>query len=256
MAKHLKGFAMPMPNILSASTQFATRVTVGNALSAKQDRAENARRLADLIGLRAGDPRPLTRADYVRVAERYDVEPWKIHGVVDQEVPNGSGFDTEGRMICVPELHQWSKRTAFAYAKKCPDLHQDKFIQPSRVPKGHPYRLGNTDRWDVLARMAALDFDRALESSSFGAFQFMGFNWKKLSGPSYESVFDLVKYLYTGHRAQLDVIVRLWIADGGFEPLRRGDWVSFAKVQNGPARAIAYAGELREKAENRRIVYA
>jgi len=247
---------MPMPNILSASAQFATRSTVGNARAAKQDVAFNARRMAELIGLRAGDPRPLTKSDFIRVAERYDVEPWKIHGVIDQEVPNGTGFDNEGRMIAVPELHQWSKRTAFAYAKKFPELHQDKFIQPSRVPKGHPYRLGNLDRWDVIARMAAIDFDRALESCSFGAFQFMGFNWKKLSGPSYENAFEVVRYLYTGHRAQLDVIVRLWIADGGFEPLRKGDWVSFAKVQNGPARAVAYAGEVREKAENRRSVYA
>lgn len=242
---------------LKSPVNLAIRATVGNTLAAKQDRAENAARMAKLVNLRAKDPAPLTKNDFIRVGETYDIEPWKLHGLADQEVPNGNGFDAEGRLIVVPELHQWTKRTAHAYDTRYPEFFQDGFVQPSKVPKRHPYRMKNPDRWsEFLAPMAAIDFFRALESTSFGAFQFMGFNWRKLTSPTYENVFDVVEYLYSSQRAQLDVACRLLIADNGFEALRAGNWTKFARVQNGSGRPVAYGQEVAAKADARRSYYA
>lgn len=250
---------------LKAPVNYALRATIGNTIAAKQDRADNAARMAKLVGLRAIDRSPLKPPDFVRVGEQYDIEPWKLHGLSDQEVPNGNGFDQGGRLMAVPELHQWTKRTAHAYDKLYPDFFQDGFIAPSRVGPRHPYRIkynsdsktANEARWaEYIAPMAAINFDKALESCSWGAFQFMGFNWRKLVGPTYESAFEVIQYLYSSQRAQLDVACRLLIADNGFEALRRGDWTAFAKVQNGSARPIAYGQEVAEKANARRSYYA
>lgn len=241
------------------------RVTIGNGLAAKQDLVANQKRMAELINLRGVNLEPLKKEDFIRVGETHDIEPWKLNGVALQEVPGGSGFDSEGRLMAVPELHQWTKRTAHAYDLKYPEFRQDGFIDPAKVKKNHPYRItydgdkrrANEARWaEYIAVMAAIDFDRAIESTSWGAFQFMGFNWRKLVGPTYDDAFDVVKYLYTSQRAQLDVACRLLIADGGFEPLRRGDWVAFAKVQNGTRRPVAYAAEVKAKAENLKRFYA
>lgn len=234
------------------------RNTVGNGLAAKQDAVANQARMAELIQLRAERPDPLSKPDFIRVAETYDVDPWKLHAIALQEAPNGSGFDADGRLIAVPELHKWTERTAHAYDLKYPEFRQDKYIDPSLVGKNHPYRIkydnssrrANEARWgEYIAPMAAIDFDRALESTSWGAFQFMGFNWRKLVRPVFDDVFDVVKYLYTSQRAQLDVAVRLLIADGGFEPLRRDNWTAFAKVQNGTRRPVAYGAEVKAKAD-------
>lgn len=246
---------------LNATIRFA----VGNSVAAKQDRAINARRMAELITLRATDPRPLSKLDYIECGERHDVEPWKLQAVAYQEAPGGSGFDKNGRLMAVPELHQWTKRTAHAYDKTNPEFFQDGFIHPSKVGKNHPYRIcyngdrstANEARWaEYIGPMAAIDFDRALESTTFGAFQFAGFNWRKLTNPVFDDVFEVVKYLYQSQRSQLDIACRLLIADGGFEPLRAGDYQSFAKVQNGTGRYVAYAAEVKEKADHFRGQYA
>lgn len=242
---------------LKAPVNTLLRATIGNTMAAQQQRADNARRMANLITLRAGDQRPLTKIDFIRVAEEYDVEPWKLQGLALQEVPNGNGFDVNGRLVAVPELHIWTSRTAHAYDKKYPEFFQDGYIPPGKVRAGHPYRVNNEKRWgNYIGSMAAIDFDRALESTSWGAFQFMGFNWRKLKSPAYENVFEVVKYLYSNQRAQLDVACRLLIADGGFEALRKGDWTTFGRVQNGRARPAAYGAEVAEKAEKFRSHYA
>lgn len=228
------------------------RFAVGNSIAAKQDRAENARRVADLVCLRAQSPRRLEKIDFIRVAEEHGVEPWKLHALADIESRRG-GFDNDGRAIAVPELHKFSEFTFRAYDKTDPDLSTAKWVHPAKVKPGHPYTLDNTGRWDILVRQAVLDFDAALKASSWGAFQIMGFNFAKLN---FDAPIELVRRVYEGERAQLDLAVRYLIAEGGFDPLIKGDFVSAAIVQNGPGKPKEYAAEWRTASKTRQGQYA
>jgi len=224
------------------------RLAVGNSIAAKQDRAENARQVAELVCLRPESAERLATMDFRRVAEESGIEPWKLHGMADIEARRG-GFAANGRSISVPELHKFSQFTFRAYDKTHPDLSIEKWIHPSKVKPGHPYRLDNEGRWDILARQAALDFDAAIRAASWGAFQIMGFNYRKLG---FDAPMELVRYVYRGERAQLELAVRYLIVDGGFEPLLKNDYVSAAVVQNGPGKPKEYAAEWREASEKRR----
>lgn len=236
---------------LAPLAQAANRLTVGAIRDSKQDRAVNAAAVAALVCMRPVNPTRLQKADYVRVAEERGVEPWKLHGLTDIESRSG-GFDNHGHAIMVPELHQFSKRTANAYDVKFPDLSIPKWIHPAKVKKGHPYLLDNLGRWDILARQAALNFDAAIASASWCAFQCMGFNFKKLN---FNSPIELVQYLYLGERQQLDVAVRLLIADDGFEALVKGDYYRAAIVQNGTGKPKEYAADWARAANIRKGNY-
>lgn len=228
------------------------RFAVGNALAAKQDRANNAATMAYLVGLKAQNPSRLERIDFQRVAEEHGVEPWKLHGLTDIESRKG-GFDNDGRAIMVPELHKFSEFTFRAYDESDPDLSIRNWIHPAKVKAGHPYTLDNPARWDVLARQAALDFDAALRAASWGAFQIMGFNYQALN---FDTPLDLVRRVYEGERAQLDIAVRFLIAEGGFGPLLKGDFYRAAIVQNGTGKPREYAAEWKAASLKRRELYA
>lgn len=228
------------------------RFAIGNSVAAKQDRSLNAARVAELVSLRPSTPERLQTLDYRRVAEEHGIEPWKLHGMADIESRRG-GFDNDGRAIMVPELQWFSEFTFHAYDKTDPDLSIPKWIPPAKVKSGHPYLLENLGRWDVLARQAAIDFDAAIKAASWGAFQIMGFNFNKFN---FSNPFELVQYVYQGERYQLDLAVRYLIADGGFEPLLKGDYYRAAIVQNGTGKPKEYAAEWKAASEARRGQYA
>lgn len=228
-----------------------TRFAVGNAVAAKQDRAQNALRVASLVGMQPLRSSRLEKSDFVRVGEERGVEAWKLHGLTDIESRRG-GFDNDGRAIMVPELHKFSEFTFQAYDKAHPDLSAKKWIHPAKVKPGHPYTLDNSGRWDVLARQAALSFDAAIKAASWGAFQIMGFNYKALN---FDTPLELVRAIYEGERRQLDLAVQFLISQGGFEALLRGDYFRAAIVQNGTGKPREYAAEWKAAAEMRRGQY-
>jgi hypothetical protein len=234
-----------------AVVRAVTGVTVGAVRDAKQDRARNAQLMAELVSLRPENAKRLDESDFRRVGEQHGVPPWKLHAMADIE-SNRGGFDADGRAIVVPELHQFAKRTAHAYRTSHPEFYQAEFIVPSKVPRGHPYKIDNAGRWDVLARLAALNFDAALESTSWGAFQLMGFHWRLFN---FSSPLDLVRALYESERRQLDFAVRLLIAGDGFDALCAGDWKTAARCQNGPGNVASYAAKWEAAADKRRALY-
>ena len=239
-------------NVARGLPSALARFAVGNSLAAKQDRANNARVTAELVNLKAQNPMRLERIDFQRVAEEHGVEPWKLHGLTDIESRRG-GFDNDGRAIMVPELHKFSEFTLRAYDETNPDLSIRKWIHPARVKAGHPYTLDNAGRWDTLARQASLNADAAVRAASWGAFQIMGFNYAALH---FDTPLELVRRIYQGERAQLDLAVRYLIAEGGFDPLLKGDFYRAAIVQNGTGKPNEYAAEWKAASLKRREQYA
>lgn len=242
-----------MLNIVATGLPSAlARFAVGNSLAAKQDRADNARATAELVTLKAYNPKRLEQIDFLRIAEEHGVEPWKLHGLTDIESRRG-GFDNDGRAIIVPELHKFSEFTFRAYDATDPDLSIRNWTHPAKVKAGHPYTLDNPGRWDILARQAALNFDAAVRAASWGAFQIMGFNYAVLN---FDTPLDLVRRVYEGERAQLDLAVRYLIAEGGFDPLLKGDFYRASIVQNGTGKPKEYAAEWKAASLKRREQYA
>ena len=88
-----------------------------------------------------------------------------------------------------------------------------------------------------------LDEDAALQATSWGAFQIMGFHWKTLG---YASVQEMAATMDTAG-GQLDAFVRFVEADPVLvDALRRQDWHGFAGRYNGPGQVDHYAGRIAQ----------
>lgn len=75
----------------------------------------------------------------------------------------------------------------------------------------------------------------AFESTSWGAFQIMGFHWKNLG---FKSVEDFVASMMADEKSQLNIFVRFIQADASLHKALQGKkWSTFARIYNGPAYA-------------------
>lgn len=90
---------------------------------------------------------------------------------------------------------------------------------------------GQAERWQMLARAAALDRDAAYQSASWGIGQVMGAHWKMLG---YESVDHLVAEARSGFEGQLRLMLAFLDQAGLIPALAALDWRAFARGYNGP----------------------
>lgn len=91
---------------------------------------------------------------------------------------------------------------------------------------------GQAARWRLLERAAGIDRRAAYESTSWGLGQVMGAHWAWLG---YRNVEALVHEARSGLAGQLRLMARFIDRSGLADPLRRKDWVAFARGYNGPA---------------------
>ena len=97
--------------------------------------------------------------------------------------------------------------------------------------------------WAQVKAACALDEGAALQATSWGAFQIMGFHFKALG---YASVQEMVGAMETAG-GQLDAFVRFVEADAVLvDALRRQDWHAFAGRYNGPGQVDHYAGRIAQ----------
>ena len=91
---------------------------------------------------------------------------------------------------------------------------------------------GGTAEWQRLSQARTLDAAAANESTSWGAFQIMGYHWERLG---YASLDAFVASMHTSEAAQLDAFVRFIEADPALhKALKARKWAEFAKRYNGP----------------------
>ena len=133
----------------------------------------------------------------------------------------GKGFLEDGRPIILFERHRFHALTGGRFSHLHPYLS-------SSQPGGY---AGGTREWDRLAAAIDLDREAALQSTSWGIGQVMGFHWHKLG---YKDVQDLVNAAYRSEAAQLDMMLRyINHFPEAREGLRTKDWVRFAAAYNG-----------------------
>jgi hypothetical protein len=176
------------------------------------------------------DPRHLTDADLQRAAEQLRVDVAMVRAVNEVE-SHGSGFLADGRPVILFERHIMYRQLAAA-GMNADDLAAK---YPAVVnPKRGGYTGGATE-YGRLASARQLSESCALEATSWGLFQIMGFHWSRLG---YADVFAFVEAMKVSEAEQLDAFVRFVLADKAMlAALQARKWAKFAELYNGKAYA-------------------
>lgn len=188
--------------------------------------------------LAGGDCAQLLRNnDLVTAAERLGVPLASIYAVNEVE-SMGKGFLDNGKPVILFERHIMYRQ--LATVRNAGDdpaelkRHADQLAtaNPALVnPKPGGY-IGGTAEHQRLAMARLIDDTAALESASWGAFQIMGFHWKRLG---YASVQDFVAAMSAGESQQFDAFTRFIETDPTLhKALKARKWAEFAKLYNGP----------------------
>jgi hypothetical protein len=176
-----------------------------------------------------GTGKRLTASDYAAAAAIIDVPVATIRGVVDVEAA-GHGFDAANRPKILTEPHIFYKRLGAGEKR-------DKAVAAGiAYPRWgtKPYPPTSQGNYDRLALMIAIDANIALESTSWGLAQIMGFNFKDAG---YADATAMVEAFKTGEGEQLDAFMRLVDAWDLEDDLQRRDAKSFASHYNGASYA-------------------
>lgn len=188
--------------------------------------------------LAGGDCAQLLRNnDLVTAAERLGVPLASIYAVNEVE-SRGKGFLDNGKPVILYERHIMYRQLATPRnagddpAELKRHAGQLAVATPALVnPKPGGY-IGGTAEHQRLAMARLIDDTAALESASWGAFQIMGFHWKRLG---YASVQEFVAAMSAGESQQFDAFTRFIEIDPALhKALKARKWAEFAKLYNGP----------------------
>lgn len=170
----------------------------------------------------------LKQADLQNAAETLDISLASILAVNEVE-SLGTGFIKPTYPKILFERHIFWRQL----------IKQD--IDPVPISKKYPGVLsqqrggyaGGISEYTRLKVAKQINSDAAFESTSWGAFQIMGFHWESLG---FSSVNDFVADMMRDEKSQLDVFVRFILADTILlKALQQKKWTTFAKIYNGPA---------------------
>lgn len=190
--------------------------------------------------------RLLKHSDLVSAAHHLDVPLAAIMAVNTVE-SRGSGFFDNGLPAILYERHVMYRRLK-TYGLDVSDLRTR---YPYLVNPNWGGYIGGPKEHSRLNRAKRIHDVAALESASWGAFQIMGFHWKRLG---YRDVFQFVDLMHLNEGNHLDAFVRFIEADSKLHPaLKNQDWATFARIYNGPAYAKnAYDVKMSEAFEQYR----
>lgn len=181
------------------------------------------------LALAGGDCTPLLKnADLVSAAKRLGVQLAALYAVNEVESA-GRGFLGNGKPAILFERHvmhrQLGKARAAALAAQYPNL-----VNPR--PGGY---AGGVAEHQRLANARRIDDLAALESTSWGAFQIMGYHATALG---YASVHEFVERMHRNESEHFEAFVRFIEADPQLhKAIKARKWQDFAKRYNGPAYA-------------------
>ncbi len=250
---------MAIADVLADAQRTAVRVTAGAILKAKQARADNLARMAELFALRASTTTPLDLPDFEAAARKLGCAPATIHAIANAESA-GAGFDAGGRLVILAEPHVFSELTLRAYDKSHSRWVYPKWIAYSRTDRPpadfdrHPYTYDQDARWNLVALWAELNLDAAIGSFSAGRFQQLigstkpDRGWKLLRMASAEALY---RKLANSEQDQLECLQIYFQANGALRALRENNWLTIARVYNGGGQAAKYSAII--EAEHKRV---
>lgn len=172
-----------------------------------------------------GTGKRLTPRDFGTAAAQIKVPVATMQGVVDVEA-QGRGFDAARRPKILPEPHIF-------YARLGKGAARDKAVKAGvAYPKWgqRPYPKTSDANYARLAVMISIHERIAIESTSWGLPQIMGFNH---ADAGFADARDMVEAFLKGEAEQLKAFVTLITSWGLDDELRRRDARGFALRYNG-----------------------
>ena len=179
----------------------------------------------------------LKNADLVNAAQRLDVPLATVYAVNEVE-SKGRGFLDIGKPVILFERHIMYRQLSKARHES--DNPSDLKRRADQLAAAHPTivnpkaggYVGGSAEHQRLGSARVLSDIAALESASWGAFQIMGFHWKRLG---HASVHDFVAAMSANESQQFDAFVRFIETDPAlYKALKARKWAEFAKLYNGP----------------------
>lgn len=172
----------------------------------------------------------ITERDYEDAAKGLSVEPAALKAFAITE-SKGQGFFSNGFPVILFERHKFYNKLSakFGAARaKAESLKHPDICNPNWG--GY---LGNEREIPRLERAANIDWESAHWSTSWGAFQLMGFNHKRCGWDSLEDFIDAMK---KNEKEHLRGVVGYISADMNLvNALRKKNWLVVATMYNGAA---------------------
>ncbi|RHW21690.1 N-acetylmuramidase domain-containing protein [Pseudomonas jilinensis] len=178
----------------------------------------------------------LKEQDLVRAAEQLGIELAVIKAVNEVE-SRGSGFFAPGKPAILFERHIMHRQLSQAGPEDDRELIVQQIselvaVHPDLVNSRPGGYVGGLGEYPRLARAKMIDANAAVESTSWGLFQIMGFHWRLLG---YTSADNFEQAMRSGEAAQLEAFVRFIQADSAMhKALKNRKWADFARRYNGP----------------------
>lgn len=172
-----------------------------------------------------GNSRPITERDFAEAADIIHVPVPTIKGVTRVEAA-GKGFDSKGRIKMLFEPHIF-------YRELGPGPDRDRAVELGIAYRSwgqRPYPSADVT-WERFFAAAQINETAAINATSWGLFQVMGFNSADAGYHSPQAMVD--DYVTNGEQAQLDSFVRLVDAWDLEDELARRDARGFASKYNG-----------------------
>jgi hypothetical protein len=133
------------------------------------------------------------------------------------------------RQLCSPRNRAESKQDLKRHADQLAIVHPN-LVNPK--PGGY---VGGKAEHDRVSKACLIDDNSALESTSWGAFQIMGFHWRRLG---YIDIQSFVKAMHTSESEQFTAFVSFVKTDAKLHnALKAQNWTAFARLYNGQAYA-------------------
>jgi hypothetical protein len=126
------------------------------------------------------------------------------------------------------EPHIFSRYTKHRFDESNPKISAPRWKQI-------PYPRTQADRWAQFAEAAQLDKEAAFSAVSFGAFQFLGANYKDVG---FATPQEFVFFLAESEAAQLTALMRYIETKNLRKALDARDWAGFARGYYGPSYAM------------------
>lgn len=143
---------------------------------------------------------------------------------------SGDGLLPTGEPKILFERHQFYRLLSGKFGKPFADDVMRKYPNLCNTVRGGYYG-GQREHTDRLQPAVKIDRDCALQATSWGAYQVMGFNWNTLG---YGSMQAFINDMYAGEPGQFRGFCRFIEAFELVDELQRKDWAGFARVYNGP----------------------
>ncbi len=170
---------------------------------------------------------PLSEAEYADSAKRLGVDVAAIKAVAEVE-SRGDAFDSKDRPKIMFEGHWFRKFTTGRYDQTHPHLS---LAYDRAVVK----KYQKWDQYNRLYEAIVLDPLAAIQSSSWGKFQVMGFNYEDCGGADPVS---FVRSLHASESNQLRAFEAFCTKKGLIPKLKKLDWTGFANAYNGSDNAV------------------